>query len=71
MAQERGTDGRGEVLEILMRDKAGNGESGSKTYVAILEIIEQPKVKVAEGQIPPEDPVVATYRRRLSSVVLS
>jgi len=28
-------------------------------------------VKVAEGQIPPEDPVVATYRRRLSSVVLS
>ena len=40
-------------------------------YVAILEIIEPPKVKVADGQIPPEDPVVATYRRRLSSVVLS
>ena len=24
-----------------------------------------------EGQVPPEDPTVATYRRRLSSVVLS
>jgi putative thioredoxin len=39
--------------------------------VAVLEIIEPPKPQVAEGQIPPEDPVVATYRRRLSSVVLS
>lgn len=26
---------------------------------------------VADSQIPPEDAVVATYRRRLSSVVLS
>jgi len=26
---------------------------------------------VAVGQIPPADPVVATYRRRLSGVVLS
>jgi putative thioredoxin len=42
-----------------------------KTYVAILDIIEPPKPKVAEGQIPPEDPTVVTYRRRLSSVVLS
>ena len=39
--------------------------------MSILEIIEPPKPKVAEGQIPPEDPVVATYRRRPSSVVLS
>jgi putative thioredoxin len=36
-----------------------------------LELIEPPRVKVAEGQIPPEDPVLASYRRRLSSVVLS
>jgi len=26
---------------------------------------------VADGQIPPDDPVVSSYRRRLSSVVLS
>ncbi len=60
-----------ELLEILMRDKAWNEDLARKTYVAILEIIETPKPKVAEGQIPPEDPTVATYRRRLSSVVLS
>ncbi|MNW09438.1 hypothetical protein D3C71_2064350 [compost metagenome] len=54
-----------------MRDKAWGEEAARKTYVAILEIIDKPKPKVAEGQIPPEDPVVATYRRRLSSVVLS
>lgn len=71
MAQQRWTDAMDELLEILMRDKAWNEEAARKTYVAILEIIEAPKPKVAEGQIPPEDPVVATYRRRLSSVVLS
>ena len=60
-----------ELLEILMRDKSWNGELARKTFVSILEIIEPPKVKVADGQIPPDDPVVATYRRRLSSVVLS
>jgi len=37
----------------------------------VLELIEPPPVKVAEGQIPPQDPTVATYRRRLSSVILS
>jgi len=71
MAQQRWTDAMDELLEILMRDKAWNEEAARKTYVAILEVIEAPKPKVAEGQIPPEDPVVATYRRRLSSVVLS
>jgi putative thioredoxin len=60
-----------ELLEILMRDKSWAEEKARKTYVAILEIIEPPKVKVADGQIPPQDPTVATYRRRLSSVVLS
>ena len=44
---------------------------GRGGLASILEIIEPPKVKVADGQIPPEDPLVATYRRRLSSVVLS
>lgn len=71
MAQQRWTEAMDELLEILMRDKAWGEEAARKTYVSILEIIEPPKPKVAEGQIPPEDPVVATYRRRLSSVVLS
>ena len=71
MAQQRWTDAMDELLEILMRDKGWNEEAARKTYVSILEIIEPPKVKVAEGQIPPEDPVLASYRRRLSSVVLS
>ena len=60
-----------ELLEILMRDKAWNDDLARKTFIAILDIIEPPKPKVAEGQVPPEDPTVATYRRRLSSVVLS
>ncbi|WP_374608935.1 thioredoxin [Diaphorobacter nitroreducens] len=71
MAQQRWQDAMDELLEILMRDKAWSDEAARKTFVAILEIIEPPKVKVADGQIPPEDPLVATYRRRLSSVVLS
>ncbi len=71
MACQRWTEAMDELLEILMRDKAWNDEAARKTYVAILEIIEPPRVQVAEGQIPPEDPVLATYRRRLSSVVLS
>ncbi len=60
-----------ELLEILMRDKAWEDGKARKLYVAVLDLIEQPKPKVADGQIPPEDAVVATYRRRLSSVVLS
>ena len=71
MAEQRWTDAMDELLDILMRDKAWSEELARKTYIAILEIIEPPKVKVADGQIPPDDPTVATYRRRLSSVVLS
>jgi putative thioredoxin len=71
MAKQRFTEAMDELLEILMRDKAWNEELARKTYIAILDIIEPPKVKVADGQIPPDDPTVATYRRRLSSVVLS
>jgi len=69
--QRRWTDAMDELLEILMRDKAWNEDTARKTYIAILDVIEPPKPKVAEGQIPPDDPTVATYRRRLSSVVLS
>ena len=69
--QRRWTDAMDELLEILMRDKAWNEDAARKTYIAILDVIEPAKPKVAEGQIPPDDPTVATYRRRLSSVVLS
>ncbi|NDP62026.1 thioredoxin [Polaromonas sp.] len=71
MADQRWTDALDELLEILMRDKAWNDGLARKTYIAILDIMETPKPKVADGQIPPEDATVATYRRRLSSVVLS
>jgi putative thioredoxin len=65
------TEAMDELLEILMRDKAWSDDLARKTYIALLDIIEPPKPKVADGQIPPDDPVVATYRRRLSSVILS
>ena len=71
MAAHQYTQALDELLEILMRDKAWNEDLARKTYIAILDLIEPPKPKVAEGQIPPDDPVVAGYRRRLSSVVLS
>ncbi|MDM0106134.1 tetratricopeptide repeat protein [Variovorax sp. J22R24] len=71
MSAQRWTDAMDELLDILMRDKSWNEDLARKTYIAILDIIEPPKVKVADGQIPPDDPTVASYRRRLSSVVLS
>ena len=71
LGQRQWTLAMDELLEILMRDKTWAEDTARKTYIAILEIIEPPKVKVADGQIPPQDPTVATYRRRLSSVVLS
>jgi putative thioredoxin len=71
IAQRRWTEAMDELLEILMRDKAWNDDLARKSYIAVLDIIEPPRPKVAEGQIPPDDPTVATYRRRLSSVVLS
>ena len=71
MAHQRWTEAMDELLEILMRDKTWSEDLARKSYIAILDVIEPPKPKVAEGQIPPDDPTVATYRRRLSSVVLS
>ena len=71
MAEQRWTEAMDELLDILMRDKTWSEELARKTYIAILELIEPPRVKVADGQIPPADPTVATYRRRLSSVILS
>jgi putative thioredoxin len=71
MAAQDWTGAMDELLEILMRDKTWADDLARKTFIAILDIIEPPQVKVADGQIPPVDPTVATYRRRLSSVVLS
>ena len=71
IAAQDWTGAMDELLEILMRDKSWADDLARKTYIAILDIIEPPRVKVADGQIPPVDPVVASYRRRLSSVVLS
>jgi putative thioredoxin len=71
MAAQRWTDAMDELLDILMRDKNWNEDLARKTYIAILDLIEPPRAKVADGQIPPDDPTVASYRRRLSSIVLS
>ena len=71
MAHQDWTAALDELLDILMRDKAWDSDKARKTYIAILDIMEAPKPKVADGQIPPDDPVIATYRRRLSSVILS
>jgi len=71
MAAQNWVGAMDELLDILMRDKAWADDLARKTFIAILDIIEPPPVKVADGQIPPVDPTVATYRRRLSSVILS
>ncbi len=65
-----------ELLEILMRDKLWDKEGGQegkarKLYIAVLDLLDLPKPKMPDGQIPPEDATVASYRRRLSSVILS
>ncbi len=70
-ATQRWTGALDELLEILMRDKAWADDLARKTYIAVLDIMETPKPKVADGHIPPDDPTLATYRRRLSSVILS
>ena len=69
-----------ELLEILMRDKAWKDELARKTYVAILQVMTKstpaPKAEAADkkgalevaGKIvaTPADPVVDSYRRKLS-----
>ena len=68
-----------ELLEIVMRDKAWNGELARKTYVAVLEMMGKPAVAKSESTVPKgtleiagkvstasSDPVVDAYRRKLS-----
>jgi putative thioredoxin len=67
-----------ELLEIVMRDKAWNGDLARKTYVAVLTLMAKPVAKAAEGAAKgalevtgkaaavSADPVVDQYRRKLS-----
>jgi putative thioredoxin len=77
-AAQRFTQAMDELLEIVMRDKAWNGELARKTYVAILELMSKPAPK-QEAAAPkgalevtgkvnaaPADPVIDQYRRKLS-----
>jgi len=79
-AAQRFTQAMDELLEIVMRDKAWNGELARKTYVAILELMGKPAPPKAEAAAAPKgalevagkvntapaDPVVDQYRRKLS-----
>ena len=77
-AAQRLTQAMDELLEIVMRDKAWNGELARKTYVAILELMAKPATKAEAAapkgalevagkiNIPAADPVLDAYRRKLS-----
>ncbi|MGN6829947.1 tetratricopeptide repeat protein [Paucibacter sp. M5-1] len=79
LAGQRFTEAMDELLEIIMRDKAWNGEAARKSYVAILELLTKPAPKVQPGAeakgtlelsgkavVPPSDPLLDQYRRKLS-----
>jgi len=81
-AAHRFTQAMDELLEIIMRDKTWNHELARKTYIAILELMN--KAKPASGTpssskstlemtgrmaAGPADPVVDSYRRKLSMAV--
>lgn len=82
LARQQFTQAMDELLEILMRDKAWNGELARKTYVAVLELMSKPAparpeatapkgaLEIASKGVPASaDPVVDAYRRRLSMVL--
>ncbi|MFT7776809.1 tetratricopeptide repeat protein [Roseateles sp.] len=78
LAQQRFTEAMDELLEIIMRDKAWNGEAARKAYVAILELLTKPAPKPAaeaksgtlelagKAAIVQTDPLIDQYRRKLS-----
>ncbi len=80
-AAQQFTQAMDELLEIMMRDKTWHDEIARKTYVAILALMEKPKPAKAEAAakgtlelagkqaVIPSDPLIDTYRRRLSMVV--
>jgi putative thioredoxin len=77
-AANRFTAAMDELLEIVMRDKAWNGDLARKTYVAILAVMAKPVPKAAAGEAKgaleltgktaavSADPVLDQYRRKLS-----
>ena len=82
-AARRFTQAMDELLEILMRDKAWRDGLARKTYVAVLEAMgeQRPRAEQAPADatgalelagkrmLAASDPVVESYRRRLSMVV--
>ncbi|MCU7373850.1 tetratricopeptide repeat protein [Paucibacter sp. O1-1] len=79
LAGQRFTEAMDELLEIIMREKAWNGEAARKSYVAILELLTKPAPKAQPGAeakgtlelsgkavVPPSDPLLDQYRRKLS-----
>lgn len=78
LAHQRFTEAMDELLEIIMRDKAWNGEAARKTYVAILELLTKPAPKAAaearsgtlelagKAAAVQSDPLIDQYRRKLS-----
>jgi putative thioredoxin len=77
-AASRFTQAMDELLEIVMRDKAWNGDAARRTYVAVLTLMAKPAPKPAAGEAKgalevtgkaaavSADPVVDQYRRKLS-----
>ena len=80
-AAQEFTQSMDELLEIVMRDKSWHDEIARKTYVAILELMQKPKLATPETAVKgtleitsrqtaaPADSLVDTYRRRLSMAV--
>lgn len=80
-AAQRYTDAMDELLEILMRDKGWSDQRARKLYVAILELLTRPQPKpsvnetkgtlelTGKSTAPAGDPVVDSYRRKLSMVL--
>ncbi|QPF72302.1 tetratricopeptide repeat protein [Roseateles sp. DAIF2] len=79
LAAQRFPEAMDELLEIIMRDKAWNGEAARKLYVAILELLSKPAPKAPAGTeakstleiagkavVPASDPLIDQYRRKLS-----
>ena len=78
LASQRFTEAMDELLEIIMRDKAWNGEAARKAYVAILELLTKPAPKPAaetksgtleiagKAAVVHSDPLIDSYRRKLS-----
>ena len=78
LAGQRFTEAMDELLEIIMRDKAWNGEAARKTYVAILELLAKPAPRptaeaktgtleiAGKSAVVHSDPLIDQYRRKLS-----